>query len=143
LWHSTFPTLLPEVEEKPMASIQDADARLLEQGKPPPDLPQLLGALPTPPEVIEEVDAHCHRYGRRSAWDRAAVEDRLKLRYYFGGRTIAAVATPAGLFILAAGLTDPEEVGALVARQRAQGQQVTLLTPSPWQDTDTEILTWG
>lgn len=116
-----------------------------EHNKPVPatklDLPRRLGELPTPPEVVDEVEAHRLRYGRYSVRGRAALEDMLKLQYYFGGQIVAALSTPAGLVILAAGLTDPERVSALVAQQRERGEQITLLTPARWREAGTEMVT--
>jgi hypothetical protein len=110
-------------------------------GAPPrPSLPCLLAQLDTPPEVAAAVDEHCRRYGFFGR-QRAFIEEELKVQFYFGGLIVLAAATRGGLEILAAGPPGDEGLTAQLADLRRRRTDLVVLTPDPWDDTRTLILT--
>jgi hypothetical protein len=122
-----------------------------EQAPPPPASPAAAGEeepqrvrlrdLPTPPEVIEEVEQWCQKYRLGGKKHRQEAEEQFKLQYYFGGRAIYTLPTPEGLVVI-----------PITGRYRGMpGLRYILFTseersrachtvPSPWNDTAGEIL---
>ncbi len=111
---------------------------------PPPGQPLRLKlrALPTPPEVAEELKKHCQRLGlwRRKYAQQA--EDTLKLQYYFGGQAVAYLPTKDGPVIVAAGEQYSEAYVQLFAFLTPEERQQAIRDfPSRWNDTTNEVLT--
>jgi hypothetical protein len=99
--------------------------------------------LETVPEVAAELERCCRD---APAHTRAAVEERLKLRCYYGGKHVIATDSPRGLQVHAVGLTDPAEAHRLRVSLRAAGHRTVLsLYPRPWGDEgpDLGLGQWG
>jgi len=71
--------------------------------KPSPENRVYLRDLPTPTELVPEIEDYARRHGGwfRRAKERRYAENSLKLRYYFGGHLVAYLRTPDGYAIVA------------------------------------------
>lgn len=98
--------------------------------------------LPTPPDVSEEAERWCKKYGRRGEKNRREVEERLKLQYYYGGRPVYLLDTPAGLVVIpiTGRYKDTPDLRYVLLTPEER-PRACLDTPSPWRDAASEILT--
>jgi hypothetical protein len=103
-------------------------------------LPAYLRRLAAPSEILQQLEDRCQRYGHAGG-ARSAIEDDLKLQYYFGGQTVAAAATNQGLEILVAEPPGSQEFARQVAILLQERPDLVILTPLPWNDTQTRVLT--
>jgi hypothetical protein len=96
--------------------------------------------MPLPPDMQQEVERSLRKKGWRTRDDRRHVEECLKLQHFFGGQWVAFKVTPQGLLILYAGdYSNPEFDEVLNSLPPEERCQVTLYTPSKWNDTETTI----
>jgi hypothetical protein len=99
-------------------------------------------ALPTPPEVAEEVKKSCRRVG---FWRRKyvqQVEDELKLQYYFGGQAVSYLYTREGLVVVAAGDRNSDAYDRLLSFLPPEERRQAILDfPFRWHDTTNEVIT--
>jgi hypothetical protein len=100
-----------------------------------------LDDLATPAEVTAETEEWCKKYGWRGKTSRHAVEERLKLQYYYGGQGVYLLPTPAGLVVvpIPERYKDTPDL-RYVLLSAEERLHATLEFPAPWQDTTSEIL---
>jgi hypothetical protein len=94
--------------------------------------------LPTPPEVLDEVERCCKKY----AWNRQEVEEQLKLQYYYGGQAVYRVRSSEGSIIIPIPeryRDTPDLRYVLLTPQ--ERSCACLEIPTPWRETTSEILT--
>ncbi len=97
--------------------------------------------LPTPPEVIEEVEKWCRKYRLRGKKRRGDVEEEFKLQYYYGGQAIYTLPTPEGLVVIPIAERSRGTPGLrYILFSPEERSRVCHTVPSPWQDTVGEIL---
>jgi hypothetical protein len=124
-----------------------------EQGPSPPvapsgvslgeaDVPRVrLRDLATPPEIIAEAERCCKKYGWLGKARRREVVEQLKLQYYYGGQEIYLVRTPEGPVVVPIPERYRDTPGLrYVLLTPEERRRACLTCPSPWQDTDSEIL---
>ena len=100
-----------------------------------------LNDLPTPPEVLEEVERWCAKHGRRGREGKRAVEEKFKLQFHFGGRAIYLLNTPEGSVVLPIAerhRNTPDLRYVLLTADERPGACLTI--PPRWRDTVGEIL---
>jgi hypothetical protein len=99
---------------------------------------QRLRDLPTPPEVAAEA----RRFRKKQGWGQplSAIEDELKLQYYYGGQCIRCLFGKDGPIIVALYRGDDEDYRnqeqALSAEEK---QKAVVLVPSVWNDPNSVI----
>jgi hypothetical protein len=104
---------------------------------PPP--PVSLNALELPPELKKDVEDRCRR-ARMSAIHRRDVEHEMKLQFFFGGQDVAYMTKGGDMLVIAAGDMYSEAFDrVLAALPREERRQVTLYSPSPWNDTESHL----
>jgi hypothetical protein len=113
------------------------------EGQALPPVPYLLADLPTPPEVAEEARrCYARRGGFWGGKALAAIEQELKLQYYYGGRCVSWLRTRRGPLIMAAGRVASDNYGQqLEAIPAEQRYQLIHDLPSVWKDEVAQILT--
>jgi hypothetical protein len=102
-------------------------------------VPQRLRDLPTPPNVAAEA----LRFRKKQGWSAqplSAIEDELKLQYYYGGQYIRCLFGKDGPIIVAIYRGDDEDyrnqVQALSAQER---QEAVVVFPGRWNDPNAEM----
>jgi hypothetical protein len=105
-----------------------------------PFVRQRLRELPTPPEVAAEA----RRFHKAQGWGGrqrlSAIEDELKLQYYYGGQHIRCLFGKDGPIIVAIYRGDDEDyrnqIQALSAEEK---QEAVVVFPCRWNDPNAEI----
>jgi hypothetical protein len=105
-----------------------------------PFVRQQLRDLPTPPEVAEAAQ----RFRKRLGWEwrpLRAIEDELKLQYYYGGQEIRCLFGKDGPIIVAIYRGDDEDYrNQLQALSAQEKQEAVVLVPSVFNDPNAEII---
>jgi hypothetical protein len=93
--------------------------------------------LPTPPEVVDETERWCRRYG----WGRRGVEEQLKLQYYYGGQAVYVLRMPEGPVVIPIEdrFRDTPDLRSVLLTPEERPLAV-LDCPPPWHDTVSQIL---
>ena len=98
---------------------------------------QLLKDLKISPDLEKAIETTCKLHRLRSARAKARAEEELKLRYYYGGKSVVCVKTAGGLVVVAAatpGASEPRRVlDALPPNER---RNATVYSPDPWDERD-------
>jgi hypothetical protein len=98
--------------------------------------------LATPSEVTEEAERWCKKYLWPGRKRRQEVEEQLKLQYYYGGQSIYLLDTPEGTVVVPIPERHKDTPGLRYILLTAEERPHACLTvPSPWRDTDSEIMT--
>jgi hypothetical protein len=98
--------------------------------------------LPIPPEVIEETERWCQKYGVRGAKRRREVEDQFKLQYYYGGQAAYVLDTLDGPVVIPVTERYKDTPGLrYVLLTPDERPRACLTVPPRWRDADSEILT--
>jgi len=98
--------------------------------------------LPTPPDVLEEAERWCKKYGWRGKKALGEVEEQLKLQYYYGGQAVYILRTDEGPIVVAIGerYRDTPDLRYVLLKPDER-PRASLAVPPRWRDTDSEILT--
>ena len=93
--------------------------------------------LSTPPEVVDETERCCQRYG----WQRQQVEEELKLQYYYGGQAIYVLRTSEGPVVvpITERYKDTPDLRHILFTPEERSR-ACLEIPSRWREQDSEIL---
>jgi len=104
-----------------------------------PFVRQRLRDLPTPPEVAAEA----RRFRKKQGWGAqplSAIEDELKLQYYYGGQEMRCLFGKDGPIIVAIYRGDDEDYrNQLQALSAEEKQKAVVLVPSVWNDPNSVI----
>jgi hypothetical protein len=105
-----------------------------------------LDDLPTPPEVVREVEEARRRNGWWWRWwysvEIGSITRELKRRHYFPGKQIVVKWTPRGMLVLMAAEPFAPELESFRAALRAEHQEVQVLFVFGPEDDTTYLLSY-
>jgi hypothetical protein len=98
--------------------------------------------LPTPPDVLAEVEHWWRKYGHRGKDRWRELEEQFKLQYYYGGQPIYVLRSPEGTVVLPIAERYRDTPGLRYVLLTVEERPRACLTiPPRWRDVTSEILT--
>lgn len=98
---------------------------------------RLLRNIETPPDLARAVELTCQLHRLRTPLAKARAEEELKLRYYYGGRSVLCLKTSEGLVVVAAGRPGTGQLRkALESLAADERRRAIVCSPDPWDERD-------